>query len=102
MFGQNKKKSKGFGFKNTAKSLRKKASQAGYKAANTSGYVAGRVGTKIARTPKLRNTVGRVANKLPKSNSSPPKVSIRTQAALTKGLVSGASDSIRASYRKRK
>ena len=94
---QNKKRNSN-SFSKVSKSLRKKASQAGYKVANVGGYVAGRTSAKIAKTPKLRNTVGRAANKLPKTK--PPRISIRTQAAITKGLASGASDSIRSSYRR--
>lgn len=96
MFGQNKKKGKGFG--SAAKSLRKKASQAGYKAANIGGYVAGRTSAKVAKTPRLR----KIASKLPKPSGVPrmKSPSLRTQAAITKGIVSGTADSVRSSYRR--
>jgi hypothetical protein len=91
---QNKKRNKGFGLKKVSKSLRKKASQAGYKAANASGYVAGRTTAKIAKTPKLRNTVGKIAPKLPKKLPGTKPPSIRTQGAFAKGVYKGTYDGL--------
>lgn len=111
---QNKKRNKGFGLKNTAKSLSKKASQAGYKAANASGYVAGRTSAKIAKTPVLRKVakvvaakpVQKVASTKParKVGSGLAKIQLgpRASGAMTKGFATGVKDSAVSSFRKRK
>lgn len=116
MFGQNKKKSKGFG--KTVKSLRNKAAQAGYKAANTGGYVAGRTSAKIAKTPVLRKTSAKVARvvaskPVQKAASTKParkvgsaiaKIQLgpRAAGAMSKGFATGVKDSAISSFRKRK
>lgn len=114
---QNKKRNKGFGFKNTAKSLRKKASQAGYRAANAGGYVAGRTSAKIAKTPVLRKTtakVAKIASTKPvqkvatskpakKVGSALSKIQLgpRAAGAMSKGFATGVKDSAVSSFRKR-
>ena len=115
---QNKKRNKGFGFKNTAKSLRKKASQAGYRAANAGGYVAGRTSAKIAKTPVLRKTSAKVAKvfaskPVQKADSTKParkvgsaiaKIQLgpRAAGAMSKGFATGVKDSVVSSFRNRK
>lgn len=114
---QNKKK-KSNSFSNISKSLRKKASQAGYKTANTGGYIAGRTSAKIAKTPVLRKAsvkVTKVATSKPvqKVATTKPAKQVgkaigkiqlgpRAAGAMSKGFAVGIKDSTVSSFRNRK
>jgi len=116
MFGQKQKKNNSFG--KTVKSLRNKASQAGYKTANAGGYVAGRTTAKVAKTPVLRKTSAKVAKVIAskpvqKTASTKPARKIgstiakiqlgpRAAGAMTKGFATGVKDSAVSSFRRRK
>jgi hypothetical protein len=102
MFGQDKKKS---GFAKVSKNLKTKAlkannsykkgiSQGVYKAANASGYVAG----KASKIPRIRNNAARIGQTKPVKAISKTlgrvrvkgdKTGIRTSAAAAKGYARG-------------